>query len=297
MQHSPETFHPPIMRNTVLLLLSLLFCSSLFAQPQATNYANLVLYVPDTKAPYVEVWYTGSMRRLEKEMQQVFRDSAGKKIDIDKEANVQHWKGIHQPVFTGTSYNLTMQIQSRGELGNLLRFYLKNEEPEFDMLQSRMNIFRQVMGILQEIIDEEQDVEYYSKEQNPNNMYLYAPEAKQEVNLHCYLFMYSMEPLDSTVKKLSEWMVYNSENRPQGQWINDSTFRIDGLKQVAFGYNETFSLTIQHSLVDRGYHQYILYVSNYKEGDFENNYEVRPYDLQVRFWRFYNILLTSSARR
>lgn len=238
----------------------------------------------------MEIWYTANFRKLESGILAKFRGEQNETLELKNDSNTYSLDGIVQPVLTGFSYSLKMEIVENEKRGKLIRIRFSNDEPSFNLLNPQMGIFRTLTGDMQDIIDSELDVDYYDEDQAANTMYLFTPR-EGEKNLSSYLFMYSKEPLDTTMKKLSEWLVYATEKPRMGSWLNDSTFRVDDLRQPGFGMNESFSLTIIHSIVQGGYHQYEIYLSNYIAPGNENNYQVRPYDLHKRLWRYYNTLL------
>ncbi|HCS19646.1 MAG TPA: hypothetical protein DIW47_03630 [Bacteroidetes bacterium] len=250
----------------------------------------MVIFHTDEADPYLEVWYSASMKKLESGIEKAFRGAGDKALELINDSQSYAMAGIFLPTYTGSTYFMSMEIVESDKRGKLIRFRFENEEPAFNLLNQRMGIFRNLMEEIQDIIDGVLQVKYYSDDQRANTMYLFSAKVIEN-NLSSYLFMYSKEHQDSTMKKLSEWLVLACEKPRVGAWLNDSTFRIDNLRQPAFGLNEPFSLTIVHSMVQGDYHQYEIYLSNYIAPGNENNYQVRPYDVQKRLWRYYNTLL------
>ncbi|MBI1221504.1 MAG: hypothetical protein GC180_02775 [Bacteroidetes bacterium] len=286
------------MRKLLFFFLFILLMAGLSqAQIEPINYPNLVLFNAKSDKPRIEVYFTGSMRQLEKKMKNFFLDSNDREATIETNGSELKIGPVYKPILTGSSYSITLKKVELEQKGVLLQIYVENNQPKYDMLAPRMKIFRQMMAYIQNLIDEEQNARYYEKEQVPNHMYIFTPSTEIERNLYSYLFMYSLDPIDTTMKKLSDWIVYNCPNKSKGSWINDSTFRIDGLQQIAFGLTEPFSMTFQVGTVEKGYHQYIIYLSNYKENDPENSYQIRPYDVNLRLWRFYNTWLRVPSSR
>lgn len=281
------------MRYLACLFLSALAPLFIFAQPKAVNFPNLVVYVADESDPYIEFTFTGSFKKLSDELQEKFRGADNSELAFISDSSQLKLKEIMQPVLTGGPYSLTMHIIKNVKSNRLIQIRVNNSNPEINLLNPKMGTFRLVMEYTQEAIDNALDLEYYDKDQNPNVVYLFSPN-ENEKNLFSYLFMYSKEPLDTTMKKLSEWFVYASETPQAGFWLNDSTYRIENLKQSAFGSNESFILTISHTLVQDGYYQYTFYLSNYLSPGNENNDQVRPYDIHIRLWHYYNVLLAKE---
>ncbi|MHB1277371.1 MAG: hypothetical protein ACYC1Q_03160 [Bacteroidia bacterium] len=278
------------MRIRIGLFILLSSFSSVFAQPAAKNFPDLLVFHADEGDPYLEVWYSASLKKLESGIEAAFRGSDGNDTKLTRDSSIYSMSGISQPVLSGSTYTLQMEIVESDKRGKLIRVRFENEDPAFNLLDARMGIYRTLMEEVQDIIDNVLQTRYYDEDQQANTMYLYHAN-EIEKNLSSYLFMYSKEPLDSTMKKLSEWLVFACEKPQVGSWLNDSTFRVDNLRQPAFGLNESFSLTIVHSVVQGNYHQYEIYLSNYIAPGNENNYQVRPYDVQKRLWRYYNTLL------
>lgn len=278
------------MRLFISLLLFLSSLPAVFAQLEAKNFPNLVIYHNDPLDPYLEVWYAASIKKLESGLQEKFQGNERLELDLKKDSAGYTMSGITTPMLSGSNYTLSIKVIESNKAGKLLRFHFANDEPAFDMLNPQMGIFKTLANELQDIIDDALNVAYYDEDQQANTMYLFRPK-EAEQNLSSYLFMYSKEAMDSSMKKLSEWFVLACEKPRVGSWLNDSTFRIDDLRQPGFGTNESFSLTIIHSMVQGDYHQYEIYLSYYYAPGDENNYQVRPYDIHKRLWRYYNTLL------
>lgn len=278
------------MRSLAVFFIFLCFLSSASAQIKAKNFPDMLVFHADATDPYLEVWYSSSLRKLESGIEATFRGAEDKKPELKIDSLSYTLSDITQPVLTGGTYTLKMEIVESDKRGKLIRFRFSNDDPAFNLLNPQMGIFRTLAEEIQDIIDEAQQVDFYDDDQQANTMYLFSPKASEN-NLSSYLFMYSKEPQDSIMKKLSEWLVLVCEKPQAGTWLNDSTFRVDNLRQPAFGINESFSVTFVHSTVQGNYHQYEIYLSNFIAPGNENNYQVRPYDVQKRLWRYYNTLL------
>ncbi len=278
------------MRLAFSFLLLVLLPLVSIAQPKATNFPNMLVYHQNDTDAYVEVLYTGKLKRLESKISKLFLDSLGKPCTITKEIKRTAYGPIFRPAYSGTAYTLNQDLVQIGKTGFLLRFRIPEKLGTISMLDLRIGVNRSLMATLQEAIDQSNKSSYYNSDQVPNTMYVYEPEEINK-NLASYLFYYSKDPVDTSMKRLTEWFVLACEKQQNGTWIKDDVFRVDNLRQPAFGSSDTYSLTIEHSVVQDGYHQYVIYLSNYKAGDTENNYQVRPHDIHIRLWHYYNTLL------
>jgi|GEM_PF-2302327 len=278
------------MRFTFFFLLLFILPLSAFTQPEAKNFPNMVVYHPSETDPYIEVYYTGSLKKLEAGIVEIFRDSVDRSAMNTKTEKGTIYGPIYKPNYSGATYTLVQEEIQSSKSSRILQFRIPQKLGDFKLLDIRLGVFRSVMAQLQSVIDETHKATYFDKDQAPNTMYLYEPEGINK-NLASYLFYYSKEPIDSSMKKLAEWFVLACETKQAGSWVEDDIYRIDKLRQPAFGSADTYSLSIEHSIVQEDYHQYVIYLSNYKDGDTENNYEVRPHDIHIRLWRYYNTLL------
>ena len=283
------------MRLLILSLLIGFLPITAFSQIEARNFPNMPVYVQSDSGSYIEVFYSGSSKKLEQNLTTLFLDSSDGEARVERSKTLTVYGPLYKPVFTGSSYYLRQEVIGLSKQGQMLRFRIQEKLGPFNLLDARLGAFRTVMAKIQEAVDASLKMTYYQEDQAPNTMYLFEPKDLNK-NLASYLFCYSKDPIDSSMKKLTEWYVLACEKPQVGSWIDDNTFRIDNLRQPAFGSNDVYSLTIEHSIVQDGYHQYVFYLSNYKHGDEENNYEVRPHDIHIRLWHYYNQLLFIEKR-
>lgn len=283
------------MIRSGFLLLFLVQVSFLQAI-DGSKYPNMVVFSEDSAGSRIEVWYSGSGRLLERNLSKTYEAEEVLHPKSGSDSGLVIWDGISRPMQVYERYRLVMQTLETGKNYRHLLFRLSSSKGTNDLLGPPHSLIRHNMAYIQDAIDRSLKTDHTNTIQNPNEMYLFQPDRKFE-NIYGYLFMYSKQPLDSVMKFLTMSLVSACENIKSGGWVNDSTYRIDGLKQIAFGYPATFSLTIEHSQVKDGFTQYIIYVSNYREGDKENNYEIRLHDLHHRLWRFYNSYLIMASSR
>lgn len=258
------------------------------------DFPNMVLFREDATDPYLEVYYTGSTKKLEATLLEAFQTDGIKPAQSRSDSLGWIVSGIRTPLWWINPYECQIRTRGHGKRGSLLHVRVKSLDPGVNLLNAERGIHRSIMAFFQEKIDAVLKVPYLAPEQNPGEVYVFIPR-KGDENLHSYMYLYSKMQVDSVVSFLAASMVNECEVTQNGGWINDSTYRIDGLRQTAFGYQGHFSLTIEHSVVSKGYGQYIIYLSNYEVGDRENNYQVRFHDLHLRLWRFYfSRMITSS---
>ena len=158
------------MRLAFSFLLLVLLPLVSIAQPKATNFPNMLVYHQNDTDAYVEVLYTGKLKRLESKISKLFLDSLGKPCTITKEIKRTAYGPIFRPAYSGTAYTLNQDLVQIGKTGFLLRFRIPEKLGTISMLDLRIGVNRSLMATLQEAIDQSNKSSYYNSDQVPNTM-------------------------------------------------------------------------------------------------------------------------------
>ena len=270
----------------LITVLATLLPVSLQGKLNPYQFPDMLIYRQNADTPYMEVWYTGSLNKLRQSLKQEFRGKQNEELKPVLNDSSLILSDIADPDFIHDSYTLRIKLVNRDNAGALMHIYCESEGVIKDLLQPRYGFYRNLMALIQKAIDRSNRVNHTDRDQNPNTVLLFEPKDDYK-NLYGYLFYYSKADPDSIMKMFSEILVKSCTEGQIGYWENDSTFRIDNLHFPELGYPGAFSLTIQKSKVERGYMQYVIYLSNYRKDDSDNNFEVRLHDIHHRLWRYY----------
>src|SRR5690606_26998891 len=243
------------MRIFIALFCFVFLLNNAFAI-DSKNHPNMLNYVSEKKGPYLEVWYSGRMQKLEIALMLRYKANKAEIATAGEDSSRWVWSGIEQPNFLGADYKMSIETVETSKQGKLLRFRFYCPERSLDMLDQISGFVYSNMELIQDAIDESLMVSHQNKEQNPNQFYLFQPDKSVE-NLYGYLFLYSKAPIDTVVYFLASSLISECESVGPASWIQDSTYRIDNLRMNALGYFNPFSLFIEVSSAEKGYTQYV----------------------------------------
>lgn len=275
------------MRKIIWIVL-LFFQATVYGQKVNLSVTDLLIYQDSTEpgSGYAQVFYSGNIEKLKNNLKRNFLNDSVPQEWVQLNDSTFSLNPLNTPRIGFNPYQIIMTIQPI-LAKSLIRFDVRNVEDQSNYMIVQTSQARRLLEVIQSSIDEALEIDFSHEQQSPNTIYIFTPE-DLNANLFGYLFLYSRQPKDTIMNKLCIWLVSYCDEVKTGYWVDASTYRIDDLNIPELGIKDRFSLTIEYKKVEKGYTEYVLYLTNYHADRPSLNYSIRYHDLHKRLWHLYS---------